>query len=259
LVEELLIRFDFRGEPLDEAEAALTIVRNGFADWLAEPGPKPMISLALWTYRVPTGEARERLRTTLPELRPIWYSTDITVIPPPRESATSELEGALTDLAPDSGRFDLVWFDALGRFRDLFGVRPREIRPFGTNDPSLRMYVERMGDRRRNLARPDVVPQRRIAGIVEALAARLDTRAGTLHPLAPRPLDLSRTELLGSHELFEWLRSRWSIDITPVVPALAQFTDVEWWWIEDRCDGEPWTGLCGLGDAELLLLTRLAG
>ncbi len=259
LVEEVLIRFDLRGEPLDEPEAALAIVRGGFGDWLAETDPPLATSLALWSYRVPSIDLRERLRTTVPELRPIWYSTDITVIPPPRDSATTELEGALTQLAPDSGRFDLVWFDALGRFRDLFGVRAREIRPFGTLDPSLRMYVERMGDRRRSLARPDPVPQRRIAGIVEALAARLDTHVGRTHPLAPRTLASPRPERLDPGAVPEQLLARWPIDTSALVPALAEFTNVEWWWVEDVCDGKPWTGLCGLGDAELMLLTRVPG
>ncbi len=259
LIEELLIRFDLRGEPLDEVASALQVVDEGLAGWLADPEPKPGLSLALWSYRVPSPDARERLRSSLPRLRPIWYSTDITVIPPPRESATGELEAALARLAPDSGRFDLVWFDALGRFRDLFGVRPREIRPFGTLDPSLRMVVERMGERRRSLARRDPIPQRRIAGVVEALAARLDTRPSGGHPLGPRPLASLRVELLERDAVLEQLGRRWAIDVAVLADALAEFVGVQWWWIEDRCDGQAWTGLCGLADAELLLLTRTSG
>jgi uncharacterized protein (TIGR02996 family) len=259
LVEEVLIRFDLRGEPLDESEAALTILREGFADWRAEPGPRPATSLALWSSRIPTVGARDRLHAMLPELRPSWYSTDITVFPPPRDSPTTELEGAMARLAPDSGRFDLVWFDTAGRFRDVFGARPREIQPFGSIDPSLRMVVERMGARRRGLASCDEVPQRRIAGIIEALAARLDTEVVFGHPMAPRSLAEPRPTRLDGDRVFDHLRAGWQIDTSALDPALERFAGCEWWWIEDRCAGEPWTGLCGLGDAELLLLTRLAG
>lgn len=259
LVEEILIRFDLRGEPLNESEAALTILREGLQAKHGGEPPELTTALALWSSRVPTSDARERLRAMLPQLRPIWYSTDITVVPPPRESATAELERGLTRLAPDSGRFDLVCFDAAGRYRDLFGARPREIRPFGSIDPSLRMYVERMGERRRGLARPDLVPQRRIAGIVDALAARLDTQVGHEHPLAPRPLAEPRPIRLVDHRVLEQLRERWEIDTSPLDPALERFVDYQWWWIEERCDGEPWTGVCGLADDALLLLTRLDG
>jgi uncharacterized protein (TIGR02996 family) len=103
LVEHLLVRVEVPGEQFDEtgltsspatqAEIALDIVIRGLARWRATPGPRPPTRLDLWTPCVPRGDARERLVNALPELRPFWFATDITVIPPPRASGRARRYG----------------------------------------------------------------------------------------------------------------------------------------------------------------------
>ena len=261
LLDQLLIRVDLRdafgSDARAEAHAALELVREGLAARLAEPGPKPALSVSLWTYRVPSPEARDRLRGLLPGLRATWYSTDITVIPPPRGSIATLIEGDLAELPFGAGRFDLVWLDARGSSRDMFGVRPTEIGWFGTTQPGLRVGVGHMAARG-TLARPDPVAQRRIAGLLDGLAARLDTEASESNPLAPRPLCWPRPERVDSNEVAATLRERWALDPSTSIAIELARSGLEWWWIEERCEDEPWSGLCGLSDEQLLVLGRTA-
>lgn len=250
LLEELLIRVDLRGEPLDEAEAALTIVTDGLVGWLAEPDPRPGLLLALWTSRPPRSGQRERYRMSLPGTRKLWYSTDITRFLPPGDSPITELEHAFA-ASEDERRFDLLWFDSRGAFRDLFEVCSREL---GTTAPSLdaslSVHVRHMAERRQApvLAQHDPLPQRRIVGFIDNLAARFDWPAST-HPLAPRRLAARRPEAITLELGCERLDGKRSL-----MPALARFGDVEWWWVEDRCDDREWLGLIGLGSDQLLAL-----
>lgn len=234
LLDELLIRVDLRGEPIDETEAALAIVGDGVAGWRGESGPA--LLLALWTYRYPRSEQRDRLQSTLPGVRKLWYSTDITRIVPPSDSPIVALEQAIGD------QLEIVWFDARGNFREQF---------IGT-EPSLTVHVRHMAERRLEpmLARADPLPRRRIANFLDQLAARFDAPDGA-RLLAPRRWADPRPE---SIEL-ALARRRLGYDRT-IASVLTRFADVEWWWIEQRCDGRAWTGLCGLGSDQLLVLAR---
>jgi len=232
LLEELLIRVDLRGEPLDETAAALVIVLDGVASW------KHPLTLALWSHRPPRPELSERFHAALPGIRKLWYSTDITRIMPPMDSPIAALEQAIA--VERGGQHDMVWVDARGNFREQFIDA----------DPSLRVHVRHIAERRRSprLACADRVPQRRIAGLLDQLAARFDS-AATAHPLAPRRLAQPRPERLARAAACARLGADNSL-----VAALGGFTDLEWWWIEERGD-QPWVGLCGLAPEQLLLLT----
>lgn len=67
---------------------------------------------------MPGSRAREQLLTAVPELRPFWFATDITIIPPPHDSLAAELEDALhgANSYGDPLAFDLLWFDSRGHF-----------------------------------------------------------------------------------------------------------------------------------------------
>jgi len=229
LIEELLVRVDLRGEPLDETAAALAILSDGII------GRDAPLTLVLWTSRPPRFELRDRFRATLPGISKLWYSTDITRIVPPSDSPIVALEQA--------SESELVWFDARGNFRERF-LGP---------DPSLVVHVRHLAERwvEPSLADADPVPQRRIAYFLDQLAARFDTpeRARSLAPRRlsepePEPIDL------------ELACRRLHCD-DALASALTRFADVEWWWIEQRCDGGAWLGLCGLGAEQLLVLAEL--
>jgi uncharacterized protein (TIGR02996 family) len=237
LLEELLIRVDLRGEPLDETAAALAIALDGVAGW------KNPLTLALWTYRPPRADLRDRFHAALPGIRTRWYSTDITRTVPPQGSPIVALEQAIGVERGIPSHFDLVWFDARGNFREQFI----------DGEPSLGVHVrhiaERLGPPR--LACDDRVPQRRIYGLLDQLAARFDSPSGA-HPLAPRRLTESRPERLALETAFE----RSFVDAS-LAAALAGFAELEWWRIADSVDGQAWSGVCGLGPEQLLTVAVL--
>lgn len=253
LVEELLIRVDLRGEPLDETEIAVSIILRAF-EVLHDPAA---LRLALWTHRVPPARLRERLNAGLGKVRVAWSSTDITLIPPPPNSPIHALEQALSSIRDDARagdhRYDLVWLDARGHFRDLFDVRADELGPFAGTDSNLRVLVRHMAERRRApmLASFDRLPQRRIAYFFDQLAARFDRRASR-HALAPRGLPERRPERIGIDEAC----GRLGVG-RPLASILAAMTATEWWWVEDRCDERAWAGSFGLGPEQLLAFARL--
>jgi uncharacterized protein (TIGR02996 family) len=232
LLEELLIRVDLRGEPLDESVAALTIAVEALASWV-EP-----ITLALWTYRLPSSNLRDRFHSTLPGIRKLWYSTDITRIVPPKDAPITALEQVIG--VERGGQLDFVWVDAHGNFREQFV----------DTDPSLSVHVRHIAERLRppRLACADRVPQRRIAGLLDQLAARFESPKGA-HPLAPRRLAEPRPESVTRETACQRICADDSL-----AAALGGFTDLEWWWIEERFDWLAWVGLCGLGPEQLLLL-----
>ncbi|MFO7565081.1 MAG: TIGR02996 domain-containing protein [Enhygromyxa sp.] len=232
LLEELLIRVDLRGEPLDETAAGLTIVVDALASW-TEP-----LTLALWTYRPPRSDLRERLQSTLPGIRKLWYSTDITRIVPPRSSPITALEQAI---GLERGRqFDWVWVDRRGNFSEQF---------VGA-DPSLAVHVRHIAERLRPpvLASTDQVPQRRIVGLVDQLAARFES-ARVAQPLAPRRLAEPRPERIDRATACERIGAD-----AALAAALSGFAGLEWWWIEEQVGSLAWVGLCGLGSEQLLML-----
>jgi uncharacterized protein (TIGR02996 family) len=249
LIDELLIRVDLRGEPLDEAEAALAIVEGGVSRWRLDPGPTPP-RLALWTLRRPTASIQDRFHAALPGLPTFWYGPDITQIPPPERSPITALERRAALLRPETERYDLIWFDALGHFRD----------PFAGVDSCFGVNVRHMAEGliAPPLAELDKVAQRRVTGFVDGLSSYLDrlATAALRNPLGPRPLS-TRPERLELDELPERLGQRWRIDAHVFAPAFARFAGVEWWWIEDRCEDRPWTGVVGLGSDELLAFARV--
>lgn len=256
LVEELLIRVDLRGEPLDETEIAAGIVLKALGDLLeprAPAGPGPALRLALWTHRVPSVWLRERLNSALPNARVSWFSTDGLLVPPPQSSPIHALEQAIARLPGNDHRYDLVWIDARGHFRDLFDVRADEVAQFAGTESTLRALVRHMAERRQPpmLARFDRLPQRRIAHCFDQLAARFDRRAST-HPFAPRRLPDRRPEPIGIIEAC----GRLGVG-GPLTSILAPLTRMDWWWVEDTCDGRAWAGLLGLGPEQLLVFARI--
>ncbi|HVH99358.1 MAG TPA: TIGR02996 domain-containing protein [Enhygromyxa sp.] len=247
LLEELLIRVDLRGEPLDEAEAALAIVTGGLARWHGTP-----LLLALWTSRPPRSDQRDRYRMALPGVRTLWYSTDITRILPPSGSPISALEGELVRKGTGLEGLDLAWIDSRGLFREVFEAVVIERQLHSSGDPSLAVHVRHMAERRRPpmLACHDPVAQRRIEGVLDNLAARFHGSA-VAQPLAPRRLG-PRPEPLALATACERLGDDGTIE-----RALAGITNLDWWWFADGSDGLIWLGLCGLGSEQLLTVAML--
>jgi uncharacterized protein (TIGR02996 family) len=233
LLEELLIRVDLRGEPVDETEAALAIVIDGVV-----ASSDASFTLALWTSRPPRAELRDRFHQALPGIRKLWYSTDITRILPPKDSPIVAVEQAI-GVESD---YDFVWVDVRGNFREQFVYA----------DPSLAVHVRHIAERRREplLTRADRVPQRRIAGLVEQLAARFEVFS-VAQPLAPREM-ASRPEPIALATACEWLGDDGSL-----ASALAGFSELDWWWFANGCGRQAWLGLCGLGAEQLLMIAML--
>jgi uncharacterized protein (TIGR02996 family) len=242
LLNELLIRFD--GDYNLPMAVRMDFVRTEIArlgrSWPTAKQSRWRPLVAVWTNRVPSSVQRDEFFRALPHAQTLWYSTDLTRFPPPPDSPVVALERALIGRG-DAARFELVWFDARGRFRELVAT------------PSFAVHVRHMAEHRHGplLACHDPVPQRRIAGLLDNLAARFDVPARA-QPLAPRPLVERRPQSIELANACARLGDDGSL-----LPALANFTDVEWWWIEERCEGGAWLGLCGLGREQLLAFARL--
>jgi uncharacterized protein (TIGR02996 family) len=234
LLDELLIRFNM---PEDHGFVGWTIQKCAM-QWQSARQSAPPPLVALWTSWVPRWPGRERVCKALPGVRTLWYSTDLTRVPPPGDSPTMGLERALIEGGP-AGRFEFAWFDSRGHFREVF------------EKPAFAVHVRHMAEHREatRLACHDSLPQRRIAALFDTLAARFDAPAHT-RALAPRRLQ--RPESIDLATACARLGDNGSL-----APALARFGDVEWWSVEQRCEGERWTAVLGLGPEQLLGLARL--
>jgi uncharacterized protein (TIGR02996 family) len=255
LVEHVLLRFDLRGEPLDETAFALDVATRGLARWRAEGGPRPPFQLDLWTQRVPGFGARERLVAALPELQSSWFAHDMTLVPPPPRSPAFELERRLAGLdygAPTA--FDLLWFDARGHF--LARIEAHAWIDDGTNEeladygPHWQVHVRRMAERRGQaiLDAHDPLPARRLAHLFDELAARFAPRGDLAPRAAPSPEPLELAAALERFAAFEMLP-------TLARESLEDFDQVvDWYWLDEPCGEQRWRGLVGLGDDQLLAL-----
>jgi uncharacterized protein (TIGR02996 family) len=248
LVEHLLIRVDVPGE---QTEIALDIVIRGLARWRGKPGPRPPTRIDLWTPSVPRGDARERLVNALPELRPFWFSTDITVIPPPADAPTYMLDYFLR-WANSYGHppcFDLLWFDARGHFF-------ARVEPHSTSDDTIehesgwQVHVRRLAERRPQpiFDGGDPLVSRRLAHLFDHLAARFDSR-GFAPRLAPAVAALTLDDGLARLE-------REASELVMLANATLQRfgEDVSWYWTALPCRGGQWTGLLGLGPEQVIVL-----
>jgi uncharacterized protein (TIGR02996 family) len=265
LVEHVLVRVEVPGEQFDEsgltsspgtqAEIALDIVIRGLARWRATPGPRPPTRLDLWTPCVPRGDARERLVNALPELRPFWFATDITVIPPPREAAAYGLERALRG-ANSYGHplsFDLLWFDSRGHFFARVESHSTSVDTI-EHESGWQVHVRRLAEHR---AQPifdggDPLVRRRLAHLFDHLAARFDSR-GFAPRLAPAVEALTLADGLARLE-------REATELEPLADAtLRRFgEEVTWYWTALPCRGGQWAGLIGLGPEQLVVLAATA-
>ncbi|MFV8755193.1 hypothetical protein ACNOYE_31985 [Nannocystaceae bacterium ST9] len=193
LLEHLLLRFDLRGEPLDETEFALELARRVLNP--SDSGPKPQLDL--WSLRAPRSGARERLREQLGVHDPHWFSVDITRVPPPASAPVLGLQRALGLLAGDRS-VDLIWLDDRGRHLALLGGVPSgggELVALFETWCQVRRVAEA------GIAFADEpVPMRTLARVLEWLAGRwhaeLDGRP-TLAPVrtwtrSPEPVSLAQ-------------------------------------------------------------------
>jgi uncharacterized protein (TIGR02996 family) len=271
LIEALAISVDIRGEPIDETEASLAIVAEGLLGWLAEPGPKPPMSVTLSTARVPHAGLRERLGAAVSPIRPLWLSLDRTMFPPPAVAPIVALQRALTHEAELRGRYELLWFDARGH-RVHCAVVGHELGLFEISDP--RVWASDAGLETSGLAEPDPLLQRRALGLLERMAPHFDRAPSSMgdadreaadrhSPLLPAAIDVSALVELGLDEVIARLGSDWGGDLRPIFAALAGFGGYAWIYVErgqahDQARGQAhgWARLIGLGEDQALVLAQ---
>jgi uncharacterized protein (TIGR02996 family) len=248
LVERVLLRFDLRGEPLDELTIALDVAIRGLARWRENASPGQSVQVVLWTQRLPAYRAREHLRDALPELRPCWYSTDITVIPPPPDSPAFALERELCGVNRfgDPQTFDLLWFDARGHF--LARLEARSLSFDGIADEGAwQVHARHLAETRPQpvFDADDPLPRRRIARLLDGVAARLPS-----HASPPAPRAAPRIEAIELPRALGRLGEPFAMLSVAAAGSLQRFTALDWWWVDE---GE-WRALVGLGDDQVLVL-----
>lgn len=241
LLEQLLLRFDLRGEPLDETTFASQLARSVLADDPSGASPR----LDLWTERTPSVEARLDLAHELARHSPSWFSSDITLLPPPAGTGVFVLEQALASYR--QCRIDLLWFDALGRWHGRSSSVPHgiELLPGRATSPALRRLAER-GDVFRVASLPT-----RLARALEGLAS-VHTYAWAYHDepvLAPRPTPMPRP--LDEEQAARGIRLP-----RDRAGCLAEFTDMRFFDARALRQGAAtWTGIVGLSPHECLWVT----
>jgi hypothetical protein len=241
LLERLLLRFDLRGEPIDETEFASSLARQLLAD---DPsGATP--SLDLWTERAPSLGVRMALAKALARHAPMWFASDITLVPPPEDSALLRLEHALAGYR--HCRIDLLWFDARGRWHGRLSSVPHglELLPGRPTSPALRRLAERGA-----VFHPASLPTR-LAHALEGLAS-MHTYAWAYHDepvLAPRPTPMPRP--LDEEQAARAIRlPRDHAD------RLAGFADMAFFDARALRQGSAtWTGIVGVSPHECLWVT----
>lgn len=259
LVEHLLLRFDLRGEPLDETAVACDMAIRGLRPWLEANEPRPTLLVDLWTQRSPSPEARERLHAGLPGLRPFWFALDITVVPPPPASPILDLERSLARAGSLSTPFDLLWFDSRGEFLARLGAASYGYQmSLDVYDSAWQVHARRLAE---GLGPPllglaDPLVERRLAHLLDGIAPRLDARGSSF---APRRPWTARPEVVDVSAALRRIATLWGDTVLERLErALLEFdAELAWHWLaEDRGEGE-WLGLVGLGDEQLLVLALL--
>ena len=257
LLENLLIRVDARGEPLDEVQAAFQIARSALASRARPPGPRPALQLDLWTGRTPGFERRQQLAGALPSLTPFWFGLDITVIPPPAGSAPLLVRDRLQQLSPsaDDRPFDLVWLDDRGQFFGMFeawvGVHRHDLQGL----PQLRRMAEQRSSP--NPVAEDHPVERRIARLFDGFASRWDRLVGPDPVLAPRrPWPQGRPQPVALVEGLRRLGHSWRADVPgALVATLAPLRTMQWFVVEHARGDRGWSSLIGLGPGQVLELS----
>lgn len=246
LVEHLLLRVDLRGEPLDERVIATDIAVRGLDRW-RRSSSRPPLQLDLWTQRGPSQEQREQLRESLPELRPLWFSTDITTIPPPQGHAVFALEQALMHVDGGEQRFDLLWLDDRGQF--LARLDARAYKSWVLDFQGVwQVHARRLAERqaRSIFAGDDVVIERRVALLFDELAARFEPGAATLAPrLAPQVEDVELSTAMRRLALLSSVLPR------AAEPVLREM-ELSWYWVVEPCGQYRWCGVVGFDHQQLL-------
>lgn len=249
LVEHLLVRADRRDERINEID--IDMLMRSLERWRAAAGPRPPMRLDLWTPSIPRGGARERLVAMIPELRPFWFATDITVVPPPRGSLASGLEAAVHG-ANSYGHplaFDLLWFDARGHFLARVEAHSQSIDRID-HESAWQVHVRRLAEQRRSpiFDGKDPLVSRRLAHLFDHLAARFEP-CGFAPRLAPK------VEAVRLSDGLARLEARAPELRVLAAATLARFDGhVDWHWVVEPCRGGQWAGLVGLGDEQLVVL-----
>jgi uncharacterized protein (TIGR02996 family) len=249
LIEHLLVRVELESV-VYECGIAGQVSVEGLARWRTASGSRPPMQLDVWTTLVPT-QARQYLVETLPDLRPFWFSTDITMIPPPRDSLAAGLEAALNG-ANSYGHplaFDLLWFDTRGHFLARVEAQSATIDRLDY-ESAWQVLVRRLAEQRPSPIVDDEDPlvSRRLAHLFDHLAARFRPR-GFAPRLAPS------VEAVGLSDGLARLEARASQLRVLASATLARFDGhVDWYWVVEPCHGGEWAGLIGLSTEQLVVL-----
>jgi uncharacterized protein (TIGR02996 family) len=252
LVEYLLLRVELSShEIIFEISEAVFIAVKGLARWRTAPGSRPPMQLDVWTPHVPGHDARHRLVETLPELRPYWFSTDITVIPPPRDSLAAGLEAALNGVNSYGHplAFDLLWFDIRGHFLARVETHSASIDRLD-HGSAWQVHVRRLAEQRPSPIFDDEDPlvSRRLAHLFDHLAARFESW-GFLPGYAPN------VEAIQFSEGLAHLEARASRLRLLASATLARFDGhVNWYWVVDPHREGHWAGLIGLSSEQIVVL-----
>jgi uncharacterized protein (TIGR02996 family) len=250
LIEYVLVRVQLP-EATYELGVAGQVSMRGLARWRTVPGPRPPMQLDVWTTLVPGHETRQFLVEWFPELRPYWFSTDITMIPPPRDSLAAGLEAALNG-ANSYGHplaFDLLWFDTRGHFLARVEAHSASIDRLDY-ESAWQVHVRRLAEQRPSPIFDDEDPlvSRRLAHLFDHLAARFQPQGFTPR-LAPS------VEAVGLSDGLARLEARASQLRVLASATLARFDGhVDWYWVVEACHGGEWAGLIGLSAEQIVVL-----
>lgn len=264
LLERVFLRFDLRGEPVNEPELALELAWHLFR---ARRHGQPQLDL--WTHRAPQ-DARVRLRDALPELAPMWFSSDITRVPPPAHAAINTVVDALAQLSSQHA-IDLLWFDDRGHSLVLLDASPSEL-GWGHGTTQGSVQGRRLAEALRGpwSTRHGPVPLRLLVRLSEAFASYLQPDLAGRPALAPsrawtslpKPTDLDRAVAwlsFGVHgpakaslgaALHELARSAWQQAREVGEDEAMQ------WFVADGvyARSRPWRGIFALSATQVLLL-----
>lgn len=252
LVEHVLLRLELAPAHFTwnfEHILAVDVATRGLERWLSEAQGRPPLRLDLWTTRTPDYEVHTQLNAALAKIQVRWFSSNITIVPPPAFSPASALDLAMSPsmVEPTGGwrRVDLLWFDAHSHF---------VARLEGDRDV-WRTHVRELAERRSppDLAFADPLPRRRVTRVLDELDARFRSEHAGLTP-APVP----ELEAGGPDPAFTAVSPETRLRAQPALLELER-AGYHWYSLEWRIPAGRYAGLVGLAADGVLMLGCTTG